>query len=567
MVVCAIDNVFQHFLPQGSVMLGHSPALFASRLKPDKNPLAFSGMMMGSEGTTVFDSRILADQAMAVGAGQRYRKVIFRGKGMVHTASQQTASNQKESGSQGRPGLRPWLQGMLMAGALLGPVAALPVQAAVPVDFSTLVEQVSPAVVRVNVSKRLSQEELLQQQLPELLKRFFGNNIQIPQQRNPVEQYAYGSAFFISADGYLLTNHHVIEDARKITITLNDRREVDAELVGSDERTDVAVLKVKGTGYPALKLGDSVGLKVGEPVLAIGSPFGFDYSASAGIVSAKARTMSAEKAVPFIQSDVALNPGNSGGPLFNQRGEVIGINSRIFSGTGGYMGLSFSIPIDVAMDVFNQIRQTGKVSRAYLGVVPQDIDRNLAEVYGLPRPEGSVITQVFPDTPASKAGLQAGDIVLAYDGQTINRATDLINLINRTRPNTRVNLTVLRNGKTLTLTPVLMQSSDDTPGASNAATSSTENLGLSVRDLQSQEQAQLKAKGVVVAQVALDSQASRSGIQRGDVITRLNAQDTPDIQAFGRVVSKLPSNRVVAVSLLRNGVPVILGLRLDTSKP
>jgi serine protease Do len=462
------------------------------------------------------------------------------------------------------------LQQCLLASALVVGGVSLPltVQAAVPVDFSALVEQVSPAVVRVNVAKKLSQEELLQQQLPELLKRFFGNSIQIPQQRNPVEQYAYGSAFFISSDGYLLTNHHVIEDARKITITLNDRREVDAELVGSDERTDVAVLKVKGSGYPALKLGDSNALKVGEPVLAIGSPFGFDYSASAGIVSAKARTMSAEKAVPFIQSDVALNPGNSGGPLFSQRGEVVGINSRIFSGTGGYMGLSFSIPIDVAMDVFNQIRQNGKVSRAYLGVVPQDIDRNLAEVYGLPRPEGSVLTQIFPDTPASRAGLKEGDIVLAYDGQPINRSTDLINLINRTRPNTKVTLTVLRNGKTLTLTPTLMASAEDE--ASSASGSSAvpgQVLGLSVRELTPQEQSQLKGKGVLVAQVALDSLAARSGLQQGDVIARLNGQDTPDLASFRQAVASLPTNKVVGVSLYRNGVPVILGLRLESPRP
>lgn len=462
------------------------------------------------------------------------------------------------------------LQQCLLASALVVGGVSLPltVQAAVPVDFSALVEQVSPAVVRVNVAKKLSQEELLQQQLPELLKRFFGNSIQIPQQRNPVEQYAYGSAFFISSDGYLLTNHHVIEDARKITITLNDRREVDAELVGSDERTDVAVLKVKGSGYPALKLGDSNALKVGEPVLAIGSPFGFDYSASAGIVSAKARTMSAEKAVPFIQSDVALNPGNSGGPLFSQRGEVVGINSRIFSGTGGYMGLSFSIPIDVAMDVFNQIRQNGKVSRAYLGVVPQDIDRNLAEVYGLPRPEGSVLTQIFPDTPASRAGLKEGDIVLAYDGQPINRSTDLINLINRTRPNTKVTLTVLRNGKTLTLTPTLMVSAEDE--ASSASGSSAvpgQVLGLSVRELTPQEQSQLKGKGVLVAQVALDSLAARSGLQQGDVIARLNGQDTPDLASFRQAVASLPTNKVVGVSLYRNGVPVILGLRLESPRP
>ena len=229
------------------------------------------------------------------------------------------------------------------------------VQANAAVDFSNLVEQVSPAVVSVNVVK-MTQDELLQQQVPEILKRFFGNQVIIPQQQGPQEKTAYGSAFFISKDGYLLTNHHVIENASRISITLNDRREIDATVVGSDERTDVALLKVNGTNYPALRVGNVDRLRVGEPVLAIGSPFGFDYSASAGIVSAKSRNMSGETSVPFIQTDVALNPGNSGGPLFNQNGEVVGVNSRIFSGTGGYMGLSFSIPIDVAMDVADQLK-------------------------------------------------------------------------------------------------------------------------------------------------------------------------------------------------------------------
>ncbi len=438
--------------------------------------------------------------------------------------------------------------------------------AASAVDFSQLVEQVSPAVVRVNVTKKMSDEEILQQQMPELLKRFFGNNIQIPQQRRaPVEQSAYGSAFFITQDGYLLTNHHVIDDARKITITLNDRREVDAELVGSDARTDVAVLKVKGTSYPALKIGDSAALKVGEPVLAIGSPFGFDYSASAGIVSAKARTMSRETAVPFIQSDVALNPGNSGGPLFNQRGDVIGINSRIFSGTGGYMGLSFSIPMDVAMDVFEQIKKNGKVSRAYLGVVPQDIDRNLAEVYNLPKPEGTLLTQVTPDSPAGKAGLQEGDIILSYDNQPIIRATDLINLINRTRPNTTVPLVVQRDGKKLSLNATLKAAPDDTPVAENATNPSSDGpvLGLRVRDLTTEERAQLSAAGVFIDAVQPNGLAARSRLSPGDVITKLNNQATPNVTAFAEALKKLPTNKVVGVSILRGGMPIILGLRIE----
>lgn len=434
------------------------------------------------------------------------------------------------------------------------------------VDFSQLVEQVSPSVVRVNVAKKMTQEEMLQQQLPEILKRFFGNQVQIPQQRRaPAEHSSYGTAFFVSKDGYLLTNHHVIEGARKVTITLSDRRELDVEIVGSDERTDVAVLRVKGTSFPPLKFGNSEQVKVGEPVLAIGSPFGFDYSASAGIVSATSRTMSRENAVPFIQSDVALNPGNSGGPLFNQRGEVIGINSRIFSGTGGYMGLSFSIPVDVAMDVFDQIKQSGKVSRSYLGVIPQDIDRNLAEVYQLARPEGALITQVMPDTPASKAGLKEGDIVLSYAGQRITRSTDLINLINRTRPNTAVNLTVQRAKQQIQLQATLQAAPDDSSTADGTTpnASGTPTLGMQVRELTAMEKTQLPMSGVMIDVLQPNGLAARSRLEAGDVITRLNDQPTPNIDAFAKVLKTLPNNQVVGVSLLRGGLPLILGLRIE----
>ena len=444
-------------------------------------------------------------------------------------------------------------------------VVAQPTIAATPVDFSSLVETVSPAVVRVSVTKKLTQEELLQQQLPDILKRFFGNNVQIPNQPRPQEQSSYGSAFFITKDGYLLTNHHVISDASKVTITLNDRRELDATVVGSDERTDVAVLKVKETGFPALKIGDANALKVGEPVLAIGSPFGFDYSASAGIVSAKSRTMSRETAVPFIQTDVALNPGNSGGPLFNQHGEVVGINSRIFSGTGGYMGLSFSIPMDVAMDVANQIIKTGKVSRAYLGVMLQDIDRNLAESYQLSRPEGSLVTQVSADTPASKAGLKEGDIILNYNGVTINRTADLINLINRTRPDQSAKMLVQRNNKQLNLTAVLTNAPDDTPATESTKTNQGKgpSLGMQLRDMTPAESQALKVKGVVIGDVSSGGLAARAGLLPGDVITRLNNIQTPDTTALLNAIRSLPANQVVRVSIQRDGVPAIVGLRVE----
>ena len=442
-------------------------------------------------------------------------------------------------------------------------VAAAQVNAASPVDFSSLVEQVSPAVVSVNVVKKMTQEELLQQQVPEILRRFFGNQVIIPQQQGPQEKTAYGSAFFISKDGYLLTNRHVIDDASRITITLNDRRELDATLVGSDERTDIALLKVNGASFPELKIGDSNQLKVGEPVLAIGSPFGFDYSASAGIVSAKSRNMSGETSVPFIQTDAALNPGNSGGPLFNQRGEVVGVNSRIFSGTGGYMGLSFSIPIDVAMDVVQQLKTNGKVTRSYLGVMLQDIDRNLADAYKLPKPEGSLINQVSPKSPAEKAGLKPGDVILKLDGNSISRTSDLIYRLNRIAPNQTIQLEVLRDDKIRTISATLSVAPDDTPAAEDK-NNPTNGLGMNIRDLTEAEQSRLNVNGgALVREVKRGGLASLSNLVAGDVIVQVNSTPVTNRQAFAKAIAALPKNSVARIVIIRQGQRAIVGLRLQ----
>jgi serine protease Do len=446
-------------------------------------------------------------------------------------------------------------------------VVATQSQAAAPVDFSNLVEQVSPAVVSVSVVKKMSQEELLQQQVPEILKRFFGNQIIIPQQQAPQEKTAYGSAFFISKDGYLVTNHHVIEDASKITITLNDRRELDAKLVGSDERTDVALLKVDGGSFPALRTGDINQLKVGQPVLAIGSPFGFDYSASAGIVSAKSRNMLGENSVPFIQTDVALNPGNSGGPLFNQNGEVVGVNSRIFSGTGGYMGLSFSIPIDVVNDVVDQLKKNGKVTRSYLGVMLQDIDRNLADAYKLPKPEGSLITQVTPNSPADRAGFKAGDVVMKYNGSPILRTADLLNYLNRTMPNQNIQLEVLRDNKPKVISATLSTAPDDTPAPATSTAQKKRQgpvLGMSIRALSQTEMSRLDVKGgVYVDDVTFNGLAAQSRIMPGDIITQLNNKKINNPNDFVDAVADLQKNTVARVSIIRQGQHAMLGLRIQ----
>ena len=444
-------------------------------------------------------------------------------------------------------------------------MATVQTQAAPPVDFSNLVEQVSPAVVSVNVVKKMSQEELLQQQVPEILRRFFGNQVIIPQQQIPQEKTGYGSAFFISKDGYLLTNHHVVEDASKVTIVLNDRRELDATVVGSDERTDVALLKVQGNSYPELRTGNVDQLRVGEPVLAIGSPFGFDYSASAGIVSAKMRNMMGETSVPFIQTDVALNPGNSGGPLFNQRGEVVGVNSRIFSGTGGYMGLSFSIPIDVAMDVADQLKRNGKVTRSYLGVSLQDIDRNLAESYKLSKPEGSLITQVAPNSPAARAGLRAGDVILKYNGTPISRTSELLNYLNRSVPNQSIQLEVLRDDKRRNITATVSTAPDDTPAKNNPDTAAKGPvLGVSIRDLSVAEQRQLDIKGgVLIQEVRRGGSAAQARIMPGDVIVQLNNTTIQNANQFVETISTLKQGTVARVVIIRQGQRAIIGMRIQ----
>jgi len=411
----------------------------------------------------------------------------------------------------------------------------------------------------------MTQEELLQQQVPEILRRFFGNQVIIPQQQAPQEKTAYGSAFFISKDGYLLTNHHVVEDASKVTIRLNDRREIDAIVVGSDERTDVALLKVKGSNFPELRTGNVDRLRVGEPVLAIGSPFGFDYSASAGIVSAKMRNMMGETSVPFIQTDVALNPGNSGGPLFNQNGEVVGVNSRIFSGTGGYMGLSFSIPIDVAMDVADQLKKNGKITRSYLGVMLQDIDRNLAESYNLPKPEGSLVTQVTPNSPAAKAGFKSGDVILKFNGSAISRTSDLLNYLNRTLPNQVIQLQVLRDDKVRNISATLTTAPDDTPAkVEQTAQQKGPILGVTIRNLTANEQSQLDVKGgILVQEVKLGGIAAQSRMIAGDIITQINNKAILNSDDFIQSVSELKKGSIARVSIIRQNQHAMLGMRIE----
>ncbi|MDO4223919.1 MAG: Do family serine endopeptidase [Acinetobacter sp.] len=436
------------------------------------------------------------------------------------------------------------------------------------VDFSSLVDQLSPAVVSVNaVIAEESNEQI--QQIPDFFRQFFGEEF-FQQQMPQREGESYGSGFFISQDGYLLTNHHVIDGASKVSITLNDRTVLDAKVIGSDKKTDIALLKVEGTRYPSLNIGNMAQVKVGEPVLAIGSPFGFDYSASAGIVSAKARSMSQEAGVPFIQTDVALNPGNSGGPLFNQRGEVIGVNSRIFSGTGGYMGLSFSVPIDVAMDVAQQLKTTGKVSRAYLGVSLQDIDRDLAESYQLSKPEGAMISQVEANSPAEKAGLKVGDVILKYNQQNIARTTDLLNYLYRASSGTVAQLEVLSQNKrknvsvNLGAAPERNSTKRQSSRTSSSTSAKEQVLGMGIRDLSAYERQRLGVKqGIVITDLSYQGLASKAGLLPRDVITHFNEQEITSADEFIRLLKKHSSNKVVRITVVRQGESAIIPLRLQ----
>ncbi|HWV08857.1 MAG TPA: Do family serine endopeptidase, partial [Pseudomonas sp.] len=343
----------------------------------------------------------------------------------------------------------------------------------------------------------------------------------------------------------------------EIIVRLSDRSELEAKLIGADPRSDVALLKVEGENLPTVKLGKSEDLKVGEWVLAIGSPFGFDHSVTAGIVSAKGRTLPNESYVPFIQTDVAINPGNSGGPLFNLAGEVVGINSQIFTRSGGFMGLSFAIPMSVAMDVADQLKSDGKVSRGWLGVVIQEVNKDLAESFGLDKPAGALVAQVLDDGPAAKGGLQVGDVILALDGKSIIMSGDLPHLVGSMKPGSKAVLDVVRDGsrKKLTLTIGALPEDGDaiasTPAGGGEAASNR--LGVKVAELTDEQKKSLDLKGGVVISEVLDGPAALIGLRPGDVVTHLNNQAIGSAKTFTEVAQSLPKNRSVSMRVLRQG--------------
>jgi serine protease Do len=447
---------------------------------------------------------------------------------------------------------------------LLQPVAA---HAELP-EFTKLVEMASPAVVNISTTQKAAPRNAgagLQQMpdlegLPPMFREFFERMPQMqprPDQRQQPEAQSLGSGFIISADGYVLTNNHVVADADEIMVRLADRSELEAKLIGADPRTDVALLKVEAKGLPTVKLGNSDDIKVGEWVLAIGSPFGFDHSATSGIISAKGRSLPNENYVPFIQTDVAINPGNSGGPLFNLDGEVIGINSQIFTRSGGYMGVSFAIPIDVAMAVADQLKAGGKVNRGWLGVMIQEVNKDLAESFGLDKPAGALIAQVLEDGPAAKGGVQVGDVILQVNDQPVIMASDLPHLIGALKPGEKVQLQVLRNGnsKSLSLAVGALPADGDEPLAANAAAPqhNDNRLGVSVDALSAEQKNELDIQAGVMVKSVAEGPAAMIGLRPGDVITHLNNQPITSVAQFQTVVKQLPANRSVSMRVLRQG--------------
>jgi serine protease Do len=451
-------------------------------------------------------------------------------------------------------------------------LVAMPAAAAAQLpDFTELVEKQGPAVV--NISTTQSVRNPLAPQIPNLPEddpfyEFFRRFIPQPGPRErEFQSQSLGSGFIVSQDGYIMTNAHVVEAADEINVKLTDKREFKAKVIGSDRRTDVALIKIDATSLPTVRFGDPNKLRVGEWVLAIGSPFGFENTVTAGIVSAKGRSLPQENYVPFIQTDVAVNPGNSGGPLFNLRGEVVGVNSQIYSRTGGFMGLSFAIPIDVANDIANQLRTTGKVTRGRIGVVIQAISKELAEGFGLARPQGALVNSVEKGGPADKAGVEAGDVILRFDGKAVASSEDLPRIVGATRPGSKVTMQVWRNKSMRDMQVVVAEMQDERAmrqarrsGKPPAAVQSQ--YGLTLSDLTEAQKAELKVSGGVLVE-NVQGAGQRAGVRRGDVILAINNQDVKSVEQFNQMMGQFEKGRIVSLLVRRGTNSHYVPFRLD----
>ncbi|WP_425261531.1 DegQ family serine endoprotease [Rubrivivax sp. RP6-9] len=468
------------------------------------------------------------------------------------------------------------LASLLLAGAALWPATGH-TQAATPTvqlpDFSELAERVGPAVVNIRTTERArnrgAQGGGMDPNLEDFFRRFGipipnrPDGQQRPEQRRggpdseeaPQQQRGVGSGFVLTADGFIMTNAHVVDGADEVIVTLTDKRELKARIVGADARTDVAVVKVEATGLPTVKIGDVNRLKVGEWVMAIGSPFGLDNTVTAGIVSAKQRDTG--EYLNFIQTDVAINPGNSGGPLLNLRGEVVGINSQIYSRSGGFMGISFAIPIDDAMRVADQLRTSGRVIRGRIGVQIAPVTKEVAESIGLGKAAGALVRSVEKDGPADKAGIEAGDIITKVDGKPVDRSADLPRIIGGTKPGSKATLQIFRRGSTRDVGVTVAEFEADTPTRRAQAEPGTAPpvaktaLGLSVADLSEAQKKELRVRGGVRVD-AVDGAAARAGLREGDVILSMDNTEITDSKQFQGLAAKAEKARAVSV-LVRRG--------------
>jgi len=463
---------------------------------------------------------------------------------------------------------------MMVAGLLAGsaPLMAAP-QLALP-DFTRLVEDQGRAVVNIRTVQTVREmvrdvpQGLENDPFAEFFRRF------APPQLREYQAGGMGSGFILSADGYVLTNAHVIADADEMIVTLGDKREFKARVVGSDARTDVALIKIDATGLPAVKLGKVDQLKVGEWVLAIGSPFGLDNTVTSGIVSAKGRHLPDESYVPFIQTDAAVNPGNSGGPLFNLKGEVVGINSQIYSRSGGFMGISFAIPIDVALEVADQLKKEGKVSRSRIGVSIQDVSKELAASFGMTQPAGALITSVDKDGPAGKAGIRAGDVVLQVGAQSVDKSEDLPRLLGSVRPGSRIELAVWRNRAAIKVALVTAEMQDEDPRTAERAykgkQGEQEEVGTSTGlALQAVQPAVLQKLGVRFGLAVRSARgpALKAGMQQGDIIVGVGGEDLQNARQLVQAIQAVKPGEVLALRVLRDGAPLFIALKPEKSKP
>jgi serine protease Do len=461
---------------------------------------------------------------------------------------------------------------------LVNPVHAA-TRAGLP-DFTELVQANGPAVVNISTKQTESVSGRIHgftiPDLPEnsplydFFRRFFGEEEGGGGGAPPgqIEARSLGSGFIISPDGYIISNYHVVQGADEIVVRTSDRRDFLAKVIGSDKRSDIALLKINAKNLPVVQIGSAKDLKVGEWVLAIGSPFGFDHSATAGIVSAKGRSLPSENYVPFIQTDVAINPGNSGGPLFNMDGKVVGVNSQIYSRTGG---LSFAIPIDVAMDVVDQLKTKGKVSRGWLGVLIQDVTRELAETFGMGQPRGALVAQVLPRSPAEKAGLKPGDVILSYNGKPITSSSALPPMVGMSPVGKGAELEVLRRGKTVKLPIVIGELPDEeeaaAPGGGGATKPAANRIGLVVRNLSADQRDQLgiKSGGVLVENVQ-NGPAEEAGIRSGDVILMIDNQNVQNAAQFKKILDKVEPGRSIAALIQRGDGRMFFAIRVPKQK-